>query len=133
MPITDEQREIVLGYRKDNPEAHPPEISKATGENYRDVVRILKEYEANRPRYRIEIETEFFSYEDAMNLVEAIRAGGDKAEIKDVTPCAFRVNHGPGHQSQTYCELTGPHEIHGMTIMGLWEEFDQEGNDLNLI
>lgn len=126
--ITEDQKIAILVYHEDHPEAYAPEISTATGISYRDVVHTLREYEASRPRYEIKIKEKFFSYEDAMNLVEAIKAGGDEAEIEDVTPCAFQVNHGPGHQSKTYCEVEGPHEIHGMTISGIWEEFDEEGN-----
>ena len=30
-------------------------------------------------------------------------------------PCTAHIAHGPGHQSKTYCEVRGPHEVHEAT------------------
>ena len=30
--------------------------------------------------------------------------------------CVARIHHGPGHQSSTFCELTGNHKIHHATF-----------------
>lgn len=128
MEITKNQRIAILVYHEDHPEAHAPEISKATDINYRDVVHTLREYEAKQSRY--EVMVTFTSYEEAMGLAEAIKAGGDKVEVADVTPCASLMRHGPGHQSQTYCEQIGPHETHGANIMGMWTEWDNEGEEV---
>ncbi len=43
--------------------------------------------------------------------------------------CIAYVCHGPGHQSKTYCEKRGPHEIHEATYgadqqYALWRDGD---------
>lgn len=126
--ITGEGKIAVLVYKEDHPEAYPPEISEATGVDYMDVVHTLREHAASNPVYEVKVNTQYKDKAVADRLASMLRNGRVEAEVVDVTPCAFRVNHGPGHQSETYCEKKGPHEHHGMDIMGTWEEFDQEGN-----
>lgn len=36
--------------------------------------------------------------------------------------CLAQLHHGPGHQSSTYCEVTGKHKIHRC----IYGSFDQE-------
>jgi len=38
-------------------------------------------------------------------------------EIRPPEPCTAYLQHGPGHQSKTFCFLRGRHEIH-QTIYG---------------
>lgn len=130
MSITEDQRIAILVYKEDHPEAYPPEISEATGISYRDVVHVLREYEAGRTRYQVRDVMEYFSKEDANKAAAGLFKAGGTPEVEDVTPCAFKVNHGPGGQSETYCERTGPHEDHAMNIMGTLEEFDKDGKSI---
>lgn len=134
MSITEDQKIAILVYHEDHPDAYPPEISEATGISYRNVRHILKEHAASKQRFEINIKTQFDSHEKAERILRILKHGEYlhlDAEIEDVTPCAFKINHGPGHQSETYCEVKGPHETHGMTIGGEWEEFDQEGKHVS--
>lgn len=38
------------------------------------------------------------------------------AERKKAGKCCAVLGHGPGHQSKTFCEETGPHKIHRCTF-----------------
>lgn len=46
-------------------------------------------------------------------------------------PCTAILWHGPGHQSQSRCEITGPHEVHethyGPGDLARWRTGDYTG------
>lgn len=130
--MTKDQRIAILVYHEDHPEAYAPEISKATGIDHRDVVHTLREHAASNPVWEVKIKSEFKDYRTAMRLVNFIDLNMTEfeSEVVDVTPCASLMRHGPGHQSQTYCEQTGPHETHGAIIMGMWTEWDNEEEEV---
>lgn len=123
-------RERLDAYLKLHPECENPyrkEVTDATGMYFHEIRRALAEREAERPRFKIEIDYEFDSHQGAALVAEEInvsyRRFGMKADVIDVTPCASSVLHGPGHQSETYCQVKGPHQIHGADIMGEWHEW----------
>lgn len=39
--------------------------------------------------------------------------------------CPAIINHGPGSQSSTHCAITGPHEIHSCSPMGVTLRWDK--------
>lgn len=129
MEITDDQRIAILVYHEDHPEAYAPEISTALDLNYREVVHTLREHKASKSVFRVSFEVP--SEAAAGIWKDHIEQGTPVLDVKirDMTPCASLMRHGPGHQSQTYCEQTGPHETHGAIIMGMWTEWDKEGEE----
>lgn len=45
-------------------------------------------------------------------IVAMLREAEAAAKAAGQEPCLAEVSHGPGHQSSTRCELTGPHDVH---------------------
>lgn len=73
--------------------------------------------------YKIEILTEFDSYEEAMSLSEALRAGGDETEVHDV---GESKNSGLKVRDRvTAPTLKGSGTITKLRKVGAWVLFDR--------
>jgi len=46
-----------------------------------------------------------------------VRLKNEVDKLKKDKPCTATISHGPGHQSRTKCERTGPHDLHYAHVM----------------